>query len=107
MKKLDIAPETIEGLKEIAKAAEGNEAVSSNSLFAELISDIEGIASNVANCSADSQASDDCATICQMIQDFKANNQVSELASFAPCAVMVRKTKENYERRKKNVDRSG
>ena len=47
--------------------------VFSNALFAKLISDIEGIASNVANCSTDSQAFDDCATICQMIQDFKAN----------------------------------
>ena len=61
--------------QELAAQHEGRRAVSSNALFAKLISDIEGIASNVANCSTDSQASDDCATICQMIQDFKANDQ--------------------------------
>lgn len=37
--------------------------------FAELIADIEEIVNNVANCSTDSQAADDCATICQMIYD--------------------------------------
>jgi len=59
--------------REGADRERARRAVSSNALFAKLISDIEGIASNVANCSTDSQASDDCTMICQMIQDFKAN----------------------------------